>query len=251
MNRSIEFNSEYLDYKDDIFSLIENFSSSNGHIIKDHRNIIKKFKLGDFEVNIKSFGKPPMFNAFIYSFFRLTKAHRSFDYARKLLKKGIKTPSPICYCEYKSKGILNSSFYVSKQLKFDYPISDVINNVNFPNRVKILNDFVLFTFKLHENGINFLDHSPGNTLVKFHNSSPIFYLIDLNRMKFEKMNFTKRIMNFRRLTNDKEVLKIISKEYARLYNRDFDEVFSLMVKYSNQFLSRRSFRKKLKKILVK
>ena len=226
MNRSIEFNSEYLDYKDDIFSLIENFSSSNGHIIKDHRNIIKKFKLGDFEVNIKSFGKPPMFNAFIYSFFRLSKAHRSFDYARKLLKKGIKTPSPICYCEYKSKGILNSSFYVSKQLKFDYPISDVINNVNFPNRVKILNDFVLFTFKLHENGINFLDHSPGNTLVKLHNSSPIFYLIDLNRMKFEKMNFTRRIMNFRRLTNDKEVLKIISKEYARLYNRDFDEVFS-------------------------
>ena len=90
----------------------------------------------------------------------------------------------------------------------------------------------------------------GNTLVKFHNSSPIFYLIDLNRMKFEKMNFTRRIMNFRRLTNDKEVLKIISKEYARLYNRDFDEVFSLMVKYSNQFLSRRSFRKKLKKFLV-
>ena len=109
----------------------------------------------------------------------------------------------------------------------------------------------MFTFKLHENGINFLDHSPGNTLVKLHSSSPIFYLIDLNRMKFEKMNFTKRIMNFRRLTNDKEVLKIISKEYARLYNRDFDEVFSLMVKYSNQFLSRRSFRKKLKKILVK
>ena len=174
MNRSIEFNSKYIDYKDDILSLNENFSSSNGHTIKDHRNIIKKFKLGDFEVNIKSFGVPPM-----------------------------------------------------------------------------LNDFVLFTFKLHENGINFLDHSPGNTLVKFHNSSPIFYLIDLNRMKFEKMNFTKRIMNFRRLTNDKEVLKIISKEYARLYNRDFDEVFSLMVKYSNQFLSRRSFRKKLKKILVK
>ena len=72
MNRSVEFNSEYIDYKDDILSLIENFSSSNGHTIKDHRNIIKKFKLGDFEINIKSFGVPPMFNAFIYSFFRLT-----------------------------------------------------------------------------------------------------------------------------------------------------------------------------------
>ena len=251
MNRSIEFNSEYIDYKDDILSLIENFSASNGQTIKDHRNIIKRFRLGNLDVNIKSFATPPMLNAFIYSFFRLTKAHRSFDYGKRLLKIGINTPTPICYCEYKSKGLLNKSFYVSMQLEYDFPISEVINNENFPNRVKILNDFVLFTFKLHENGINFLDHSPGNTLVKMHNSRLIFYLIDLNRMKFEKMNFTKRIMNFRRLTNDKEVLKIISKEYAKLSNRDDDEVFSLMVKYSNQFLSRRSFRKKLKKILVK
>ena len=251
MNRSVKFNSDYLDYKDDILSLIENFSSSDAHTIKDHRNIIKKFKLTDFEINIKSFGVPPMFNAFIYSFFRLTKAHRSFDYGKKLLEAGINTPTPICYCEYKNKGILSKSFYASKQLKFDFPISEVINNTNFPNRIEILNDFVFFTFKLHENGINFLDHSPGNTLVKLQNSKPTFYLVDLNRMNFEKMSFNKRIMNFRRLTNNKEVLKIISREYAKLSNSDPDKTFNLMVKYSNQFLTRRSFRKKIKFFFIK
>ena len=146
---------------------------------------------------------------------------------------------------------MSKSFYASKQLKFDFPISEVINNTNFPNRIEILNDFVFFTFKLHENGINFLDHSPGNTLVKLQNSKPTFYLVDLNRMNFEKMSFNKRIMNFRRLTNNKEVLKIISREYAKLSNSDPDKTFNLMVKYSNQFLSRRSFRKKIKKFLVK
>ena len=132
-------------------------------------------------------------------------------------------------------------------MKFDFPISEVINNPNFPNRIKILNEFVLFTFKLHENGINFLDHSPGNTLVKVNNSKFLFYLVDLNRMRFEKMNFNSRIMNFRRLTNDKEVIQILSMEYAKLCDRNANDVFNLMHKYSNQFIARRSFRKKIKK----
>ena len=131
-------------------------------------------------------------------------------------------------------------------MKFDFPISEVINNPNFPNRIKILNEFVLFTFKLHENGINFLDHSPGNTLVKVNNSKFLFYLVDLNRMRFEKMNFNSRIMNFRRLTNDKEVIQILSMEYAKLCDRNANDVFNLMHKYSNQFIARRSFRKKIK-----
>ncbi len=66
-------------------------------------------------------------------------------------------------------------------------------------------------------------------------------------MRFEEMNFKMRIMNFRRLTNDKEVIKIISREYAVLSNRSEEEVFKLMMYYSNQFLSRRSIRKKIKK----
>ncbi len=247
MNKSIEFNSKYINFKEEILSIIKNFSTSNGQTIKDHRNNIKKFSLEQIQINVKSFGVPNFFNSIVYAFFRLSKANRSYNYAMKLLNLGINTPTPICYYEVKKNGLLTNSFYVSEQLNFDFPISEVINNVNYPDRISILNDFVGFTLKLHENGINFLDHSPGNTLVRLNNSRPTFYLVDLNRMRFEEMNFKMRIMNFRRLTNDKEVIKIISREYAVLSNRSEEEVFKLMMYYSNQFLSRRSIRKKIKK----
>ena len=246
MNKSIHFNPKYINYRDDILGIIRNFKTSNGQTIKEHRNTIRIFGLENFDINIKSFGRPNFINGLIYSYFRPSKAKRSFSYANKLLDLDINTPIPICSYEFKKNGVLNDSFYVSKQLKFDFPISEVINNPNFPNRIKILNEFVLFTFKLHENGINFLDHSPGNTLVKVNNSKFLFYLVDLNRMRFEKMNFKSRIMNFRRLTNDKEVIQILSMEYAKLCDRNGNEVFNLMYKYSNQFLARRSFRKKIK-----
>ena len=199
------------------------------------------------QINVKSFRIPHFFNSIVYAFFRSSKANRSYNYAIKLIDLGVNTPSPICYCEVKNNFLLKTSFYISEQIDFDFQISEVINNRNFPNRINILNAFVRFTLNLHENGINFLDHSQGNTLVKLDNNKPIFYLVDLNRMRFEKMNFKMRIMNFRRLTNDKEVINIISSEYAKLSNRSKEEVFKLMMYYTNQFLSRRSIRKKIKK----
>ena len=241
------FNSEYVNLKEDILNIIENFNTKKGLTIKEHRNNIKKFSLDKIQINVKSFGIPHFFNSIIYAFFRSSKANRSYKYAMKLTDIGINTPSPICYCEIKNNLLLKTSFYISEQINFDFEISEVIKNKNFPNRISILNAFVRFTLELHENGINFLDHSQGNTLVKLDNNKPIFYLVDLNRMRFEEMNFKMRIMNFRRLTNDKEVIKIISREYAVLSNRSEEEVFKLMMYYSNQFLSRRSIRKKIKK----
>ena len=247
MNKSIVFNSEYINFKEDILNIIENFNTTNGFTIKEHRNNIKKFNLGKIQINVKSFRIPHFFNSIVYAFFRSSKANRSYNYAMRLVDIGINTPSPICYCEIKNNFLLKASFYISEQINFDFQISEVIKNRNFPNRINILNAFVKFTLNLHENGINFLDHSQGNTLVKLDNNKPIFYLVDLNRMRFEKMNFKMRIMNFRRLTNDKEVINIISSEYAKLSNRSKEEVFKLMMYYTNQFLSRRSIRKKIKK----
>ena len=132
MNKSIEFNSKYINFKEEILSIIKNFSTSNGQTIKDHRNNIKKFSLEQIQINVKSFGVPNFFNSIVYAFFRLSKANRSYNYAMKLLNLGINTPAPICYHEVKKNGLLTSSFYVSEQLDFDFAISEVINNVNYP-----------------------------------------------------------------------------------------------------------------------
>jgi hypothetical protein len=81
-----------------------------------------------------------------------------------------------------------------------------------------------------------LDHSPGNTLiVKTKNNHYDFYLIDLNRMRFETLNFDQRMHNIRRLWPSKYMLKIMAKTYAKLAEKSFEETYYLMLKYSRNF----------------
>ena len=142
---------------------------------------------------------------------------------------------------------MKNSYYVSKNIEYNFSIREVIKDLNFKNRENILKLFSEFTFKLHENNINYLDHSPGNTLIKVNENNYKFYLIDLNRMEFKKMNFDDRMKNFNRLTQDSNVIKIFSEQYASLYKVDNDIIYKKMLFYSNKFFSNRSKLKKLKK----
>jgi hypothetical protein len=142
---------------------------------------------------------------------------------------------------------LKNSYYVSKNIEYNFSIREVIKDLNFKNRENILKLFSVFTFKLHENNINYLDHSPGNTLIKVNENNYKFYLIDLNRMEFKKMSFDDRMKNFNRLTQDSNVIKIFSEQYASLYKVDNDIIYKKMLFYSNKFFSNRSKLKKLKK----
>src|SRR5690606_16340207 len=131
---------------------------------------------------------------------------------------------------------LQRSYYVSKHIDYDFDFRDLIHQPKFPDRVNILQQFTEFTFKLHENNINFFDHSPGNTLiVKKPNNQYDFYLIDLNRMDFESMDFDKRMHNFRRLWLSKTMVKIMSETYAKLYGKTYQETYNLMLSYSRNF----------------
>src|SRR5699024_10213590 len=131
------------------------------------------------------------------------------------LEKGINTPYPIAYFQESASPFFGKSYYISHHLAYDFTFRDLINP-EFPNRYEILRQFTEFTFKLHECGIEFLDHSPGNTLIIAENNTEYtFYLVDLNRMKFhEKMDYETRIKNFARLTPDKYMVFEMSRKYA-------------------------------------
>lgn len=239
-------NTDYNSRSDIIENFIKNFDSS-GVVIKDSRNVIKSFESDKVTYNIKSFKIPNIFNAIIYNKLRSSKAERSYRYAQKLLSIGINTPDPIAYFEFKTRLFLKNSYYVSKNIEYNFSIREVIKDLNFKNRENILKLFSEFTFKLHENNINYLDHSPGNTLIKVNENKYKFYLIDLNRMEFKKMSFDDRMKNFNRLTQDSNVIKIFSEQYASLYKVDNDIIYKKMLFYSNKFFSNRSKLKKLKK----
>ncbi|MGB1309015.1 MAG: Kdo domain containing protein, partial [Oceanihabitans sp.] len=140
-------------------------------------------------------------------------------------------------------------YYISEHLDYDLTYRELSRDLNYPDHDTILKAFTRFTYTLHKNNINFLDHSPGNTLIKKVGDSYQFFLVDLNRMEFKPMDFETRIKNFARLTVHESMVKTMSAEYAKVANEDFDTVFKLMWKETNDFQNSHNRRRDLKKKL--
>ena len=126
---------------------------------------------------------------------------------------------------------------------------ELTTDLNYPNHEDILRAFTRFSFKLHQNGINFLDHSPGNTLIVLNNDDYKFYLVDLNRMQFGPMDFLTRMKNFSKLTTHKPMVKVMSSEYAKVSGEDESLIFNTMWKETQDFQERYYRKKRLKKKL--
>lgn len=218
-----------------ITEVVNNFENFNGG--EGERNTIKNVSTNGLDLNIKSFKIPHLINRTAYSFFRKSKANRSFEYAKALLKLGINTPQPYAYFEYSNFNLLNKSYYVSNQLHCDLTYRELTNDLNYPDYDTILREFTRFTFDLHEKGVNFLDHSPGNTLIKKNESTGTydFYLVDLNRMKFHTMNFEDRMKNFAKLTSRRDMVEVMSNEYAKLISESEEEIFEMMWSLTEKF----------------
>ena len=235
-----------------ILNCIKEFKSDLGTVFGNgDRNIIKLFDLDGQTINIKSFKIPNIVNKVAYKHFRKSKAKRSFEYATILLQKGIGTPQPLAYFENFNKFGLLDSYYVSEHLDCDLTFRELVEIPDYPDHENILRQFVKFTFDLHEAGIEFLDHSPGNTLIKKGQDGKYsFYLVDLNRMNFhEGMDFTTRMKNFSRLTPKKEMIQVMSNEYAKYYSQSETVIFENMWMETTTFQEKFAKKKRLKKQL--
>lgn len=234
-----------------IYFLITQFETSGTLFGNGDRNTIKLFDLNGQSINIKSFKIPNLINKIAYRYFRKSKARRSFEYATTLLEKGIGTPQPIAYLENYNWLGLTSSFYVSEHLVTELTFRELVEIPEFPENEIILRQFTKFCFDLHEKGIEFLDHSPGNTLIKkVGDQKYAFYLVDLNRMNFHTtMDFDMRMKNLSRLTPKKEMIAIMSEEYAKFYPQSKEIVFEKMWVFTQDFQQKFAKKKRLKKRL--
>lgn len=242
----------FLKNKSNFLSMIENFNSTGILFGDGQRNKIKLFELEGKTINIKSFKIPHLINKIAYKYFRKSKARRSFEYASTLIEKGIGTPQPIAYFENYDLVGLKDSYYVSEHLQCDLTYRELVEIPDFPDHDNILRQFTQFSFELHEKGIEFLDHSPGNTLIKKTAEGKYdFFLVDLNRMEFhEAMDFDSRMKNLSRLTPKKEMIAVMSNEYSKLYLAQTEaEIFEKMWFYTNDFQERFAKKRRLKKKL--
>ena len=245
----VTLNQTYKDFESSLINCIEYFDSKGEDFIVGQRNKIKIFKLNGKNINIKSFKTPNFINKVAYKYFRKPKARRSFEYATTLLEKGIGTPQPIAYFENHDGFGLKDSYYVSEHLQCDLTFRELVEIPDFPDHENILRQFTRFSFDLHEKGIEFLDHSPGNTLIKKVSEKQYeFFLVDLNRMNFhQSMTFEMRMKNLCRLTPHKEMIMIMANEYAKLSGISEEKIFDAILKLTIDFQEKFYRKKRLKK----
>ena len=158
------YHKNYVQLSSELETFVNDFDNK-GKSIKDSRNKLKLFKLEDQIINIKAFKVPNIINQVVYSFFRKSKAQRSFEHANKLIDLGIGTPTPIAYFEYKQFFLFKKSYYLSEHLNYDLTYRELTTNFQYPDYDQMLRAFTRFTYYLHLKGVHFLDHSPGNTLI--------------------------------------------------------------------------------------
>ena len=196
-----------------VYNIPELFEKE-GETIHSLRNIIKTFEYRGYKIVVKSFHKPNFINQLIYGNFRDSKAHRSYDYAQRLIGLGIGTPKPIGFYEQKCLFLFSKSYFACLQSECNNQFSDLIKNTEFPDRNEILKAIGRFTATLHEKGVLHQDYSAGNILFQMKNEKIELELIDLNRIKFGNVDLEKGCRNFERLNINAESLEIMAREYA-------------------------------------
>lgn len=248
---SFEISKKFKSEEHSIQQIISSFDSSGELFGNGDRNKIKLFDLNGKIINVKSFKIPHFINKIAYKYFRKSKARRSFEYANKLIELGVGTPEPIAFVEFSSLLGLENSYYVSEHLLCDLTYRELVEVPDYPDRDNILRQFTKFSFDLHEKGIEFLDHSPGNTLIKKNaNGNYDFFLVDLNRMEFHTtMSFETRMKNLCRLTPLKEMVATMSNEYAKYYSEPEEKIFNTLWKDTSDFQEKFYRKKRLKKKL--
>lgn len=235
---------------EDYAKVIKNFETS-GKVIDDRgRNLIKSFEVKEVKLNVKSFKVPHLINRVAYKYFRDSKARRSYEHACFLQENNIGTPQPMAYFEYFTVAGIKNSYYFSEHLDYDLTFRELRSQPAYPDRENILRQFTRFTFSMHEEGIFFKDHSAGNTLIVKDEGNYLFYLIDLNRMDFFKMDLDARMNNFAKLTEDPDTVRIMSDEYAKLTGNTpelvYDKMWSAIRAFRKKYERRQDLKEKLR-----
>ncbi|MCD8186531.1 MAG: lipopolysaccharide kinase InaA family protein [Rikenellaceae bacterium] len=181
-------------------------------VIRDHRNILTKVTLEGKTYVIKQYVRPRFYNRIAYTFLRKSKARRSYEYAFELFRRGIGTANPVAYIEIKKGGLFYTGYFVSEFL--DQPLLTTLEE--YPERLQVLEDFVDFTVRLHQQGIIHRDYNPLNILYRKEAGNYRFSIIDINRMNFRKKLSKRQCLNsMKRLGFDYPLLAQYVSRYAQ------------------------------------
>ena len=233
-------------YEELVYNVKKYFLAST-HSIWDKRNKIRVIEFNDKQLTVKSFKIPHFINKLAYTFLRDSKAKRSYENSIRISEF---VPKPIGYIEYNKFGLFSDSYFISEKYEYDFTIREVLKQKKFQDRVIIFEQFAAFTYRLHEKGIDHLDYSPGNILIKQISTTEYeFKIIDLNRMKFKLYTKEERLKNFSKLWAEDKDLELIVNAYLKYIDMSKTEALSIALGASQKHKNKKNFKKKFLKYI--
>lgn len=230
------------------FNSIRTLFSNDQHTIHKARNELKIIELGGIKTVVKSFKVPHLLNRIVYTFFRKSKAYKSYHNALRLQSLNISTPEPIALIEFFESGLLADSYFISECFDYDFTIRTPLLEP-LEDRNEIFTAFAAYTYDLHQKGVWHQDYSPGNILIKRIESGYQFSIVDINRMEFKSICPLDGCENFNKLWASDEELEIMGREYARLSGLDETLTITEMKRHNDENKRTKNFKKRLKRVL--
>lgn len=240
--KQYKINTNYIDDFQHFVLDIKEYFHQNTNTIHKARNELKVITHNGLDTVVKSFRIPNIINQIAYSFFKDSKAKKSYEYS--LIISDF-TAEPIAYIEFYSFLFFKESYFISKKFDYDFTIREPLLDDNFTDHTNIFKAFAKFTLELHNNNIFHNDYSPGNILIKKEDEEYVFKIVDINRMKFGKLDQEKRAKNFSKLWANDAILITIANEYKLHYSCD-DNFINQVLYFSNKNKKIKNFKKRLK-----
>ena len=222
---------------------IQSYFSNNTNTIHKARNELKIINFNHTDTIVKSFKVPNIFRRIYYTYFRDSKAKKSYNYSVKI---GKFTPEPIGYIEFFEDNFLADSYFIAKKFDYDFTIREPLLDDAFEDKETVFKEFAKFTHALHEKQILHKDYSPGNILIKKENGSYIFKIVDINRMEFRELSMDDRLKNFSMLWAKDRDLEIIIKEYAKIAGLHEEDAIKRALYFSQKLKDFKNMKKRLK-----
>jgi hypothetical protein len=210
-----------------------------GEVIYDGRNQLRVITAPDGSlVNAKRYCTPHLVNRVVYSLgIRQPKGLRAFRYPTLLLERGIGTPEPIAYIEQRHCGLLGLSYFVSVQSPLKHTFYE-FGNAQEGTYEEIAEALGRFTAAMHDREVLHLDYSPGNILWDHDEHGYHFSVVDINRMRFGKVDIKDGCAALCRMWGPKRFVELIARSYGRARNFDEDEAVRLTMQARAAFWTR-------------
>lgn len=204
-----------------------------------NRNTVVKTTVNGQSFVVKKYKRPTLFNCFMYTCFRRSKAKRAYRYAGRLLRRGVETPAPVAYIEVKKRGFFHTGYFISEYLP--YPTLAAAENLNETEKQWLTEDFIRFTAALHKARMVPKDYNPGNILYYRQNCRFYFALVDINRFDFHNSAMVRCLESFTQLSGLRltQAVKLVAR-YCDVRRWDLDRslrIFLFMWK-KNRFKAR-------------